>query len=127
MAEHSYHLKYPARALAVQVAEGHKSQWVVGTNARRDRNELHVLEYDADLDKLQAVRVLAHDNEIWDIATCPESVDRLITVHSKGTPLLLCGTVSLMALHTWLNAWLWVLHAWSLEVLPNLLLAAYAM
>lgn len=82
--DNSYHLKYPARALATQSSERHRSQFVVGTNSRREQNELHVLEYDADLERLDSVRVLTHQNEIWDVSTCPDSSECLATVHSKG-------------------------------------------
>jgi len=86
MAEASitYSLKFQARALAAVQSDKLQSKWVVGTNALREENEIRVLQYDADQERVACIKTLTHTPEIWDIATSAESPDLLLTVHSQG-------------------------------------------
>mmetsp|Transcript_28951 Transcript_28951/g.53199 ORF Transcript_28951/g.53199 Transcript_28951/m.53199 type:complete len:406 (-) Transcript_28951:363-1580(-) len=79
-----YQLKYPVRALASVPFEKHYSQWIAGTNALREENEVSFLQYDADLDKISCVGTYLHAPEVWDIASCPTSTSKLATVWSKN-------------------------------------------
>eukprot|EP00200_Dunaliella_tertiolecta_P001671 CAMPEP_0202340126 /NCGR_PEP_ID=MMETSP1126-20121109/1698_1 /ASSEMBLY_ACC=CAM_ASM_000457 /TAXON_ID=3047 /ORGANISM="Dunaliella tertiolecta, Strain CCMP1320" /LENGTH=354 /DNA_ID=CAMNT_0048930785 /DNA_START=72 /DNA_END=1133 /DNA_ORIENTATION=+ len=80
----SYSLKLQSRALAAVQAEKNASQWVVGTNSLREENEVHVLEYDHDQERIACTRSLLHKPEVWDIATSCQQSDVLITVWGEA-------------------------------------------
>mmetsp|Transcript_3543 Transcript_3543/g.5977 ORF Transcript_3543/g.5977 Transcript_3543/m.5977 type:complete len:263 (+) Transcript_3543:47-835(+) len=93
----TYSLKYQARALCATNSKL-ASAWVVGTNALRDENEIRVLQYDADGERLVCTKCLTHGPEIWDIATTAASQDLLLTVWSQGQAEALTHGVTLWSL-----------------------------
>eukprot|EP00877_Chromochloris_zofingiensis_P005866 jgi/Chrzof1/1532/Cz10g11120.t1 len=84
MAGITFGLHLQARTLQPVTAVKDKSQWMVATTSLRNDNEVRLLEYDPDQESLKSIRVLAHPEEIWDLASCPSSSDQFVTVHSKG-------------------------------------------
>eukprot|EP00798_Chlamydomonas_sp_ICE-L_P004935 gene4935-34706_t len=77
-------LRFQARALAAQHADKISSKWLVGTNSLREENEISVLQYDPDQERLTAIKTYVHAPEIWDIAPSSQSQDLFLTVWSKG-------------------------------------------
>ncbi|GAX83993.1 hypothetical protein CEUSTIGMA_g11418.t1 [Chlamydomonas eustigma] len=80
----TYSLKFQARALAHHQGDRVNSKWVVGTNALREENEIRVLQYDPDQERLLSVAAYHHPPEIWSITSSASSEDLFLTVWSKA-------------------------------------------
>ncbi|MEW5311662.1 MAG: hypothetical protein WDW38_003357 [Sanguina aurantia] len=80
----TYSLRHQARALAAQAAEKFNSRWLVGTNSLKEENEIRVLQYDQDQERLLCLHAYTHHAEVWDIAPCPTSELSFVTVWSKA-------------------------------------------
>eukprot|EP01006_Ploeotia_vitrea_P009008 TRINITY_DN21265_c0_g1_i1.p1 TRINITY_DN21265_c0_g1~~TRINITY_DN21265_c0_g1_i1.p1 ORF type:complete len:386 (+),score=193.88 TRINITY_DN21265_c0_g1_i1:53-1210(+) len=79
-----YGLKYQARCIAANSGELEEHEFWVGTLNVGGDNELHLTRFDESDNKIEAVSVFAHDDEIWSITPCSVSSEHLITVHSNA-------------------------------------------
>mmetsp|Transcript_18287 Transcript_18287/g.45960 ORF Transcript_18287/g.45960 Transcript_18287/m.45960 type:complete len:359 (+) Transcript_18287:143-1219(+) len=81
----TYGVKFQARALAALPDGGSgASRWLVGTAALREENEVHLLEYDSELESVKCAAVLGHSAEVWAIAPAAAAADKFLTVHNSG-------------------------------------------
>jgi len=74
---------------------------VISTIKHVHTHQVHVLQYDADQERLACSRSLLHKSEVWDIATSCQQPQVLITVWGQGGSKLLFSLVSyqLRSLH----------------------------
>ncbi|KAL6761365.1 WD40-repeat-containing domain protein [Haematococcus lacustris] len=77
-------MRFQARALTAVQSQRLTSTWLVGTNALREENEVRLLQYDSDQERLVCIKALTHAPEIWDISTTTALPDLLITVWSQS-------------------------------------------
>lgn len=82
-AEAHYTMQLKSRALAAVAAQSGRAQWLAGSTAAREENEVRLLEYDPDREALVSGGVWLHPDEVWDIAPSPLAADRMATVHSR--------------------------------------------
>ncbi|KAJ3428851.1 wd-repeat protein [Anaeramoeba flamelloides] len=66
-------------------------KFIVGTKSLRESNEVHVLEYEPESNRVKPFSVYSHKNEIWDICSCPWSSSKFFTVYNTGTEF--CSTL----------------------------------
>lgn len=79
-----FSLKLQARVLAAQPGRSGSSRWLTGTNSLREDNEIRVLQYDPDQERLVSVGVYNHAPEVWSIAPSAKQEDRFITVWARA-------------------------------------------
>ena len=68
-----------ARALCAQRASTERHRWVVGTCSLHESNELSVLDFDEDLNQLEAVALYAHPDQVWAVETSPKDAGLVVT------------------------------------------------
>ena len=80
-----YGLKYNGRAISsVSARRDASSQWLVGTTALREENEVHLLEQEENSEHLTCKGVYSHAGEMWDMASSPAHEGLFFTVYSAG-------------------------------------------
>ena len=72
-------VNYNARALAAQKSSKERHRFLVGTCSLLDNNELSVLEYHENSNKIEATAVYNHPHQIWAVEPSPNDSDLLIT------------------------------------------------
>jgi len=73
--------QHGSRALSAVVGETERHMFLVGTCSVREDNEIHLLEFDEDINALNCKTVLNHPEEIYEISPCPADPNLFFTVH----------------------------------------------
>ena len=76
-----YACESPARCIVAQNASKAKDRWLVGTASVQNDNELCVLEYNEDSNRLDLVSHYAHKNSVLCVETSPKDSSLCITSH----------------------------------------------
>jgi WD40 repeat protein len=76
-----YNLKLVSRAL-VASPNRESNRWLVGTTSLREDNEIRVLSYDTEQDRVVSVASFLHAPEVWAIVP-GKSEDRFITIWAR--------------------------------------------
>ncbi len=80
-----FSLRLQSRVLVAQPGgRSGASRWLTGTNSLREDNEIRILQYDPDQERLISVGTFNHAPEVWSIAPSAKQEDRFITVWAKG-------------------------------------------
>lgn len=82
----SYQLNHQARCLAALEGDTDRNRFLVASLVLRDKNELHVLDFNEDTNEICCQRIYTHPSEIWGLSSCPvpERQELLMTTHSTG-------------------------------------------
>ena len=73
-----------SRALSAVVGETERHMFLVGTCSAREDNEIHLLDFDEDVNSLNCKTVFIHPEEIYEISPCPADPSLFFTVHGAS-------------------------------------------
>lgn len=76
-----YNLKLVSRAL-VASPNREANRWLVGTTSLREDNEIRILQYDAEQDRVVSVASFLHAQEVWAIVP-GRTEDKFITIWAR--------------------------------------------
>eukprot|EP00741_Cyanophora_paradoxa_P006687 tig00001030_g6468.t1 len=80
-----YHLKFQSRCISAVVGDTDNNKFLVGTLNLREENEVHLLQFNEDVNEVRCERVYSHQHEIWDIAPCPSDAGLFFTCYNTGS------------------------------------------
>ncbi|KAA0192788.1 hypothetical protein HAZT_HAZT009180 [Hyalella azteca] len=90
---------FQARALAAQVAETEKINFLVGTQSLHNTNQVQLIEYDDDDNGIVTKKSYTHPvGEVWKIASAPQTACLLATVHNSADKPLTDASCSIWRL-----------------------------
>jgi len=75
-------LKYHARTICATAAE--TSEWLAGTTALTEENEIQILRLDGNKDQVQAAAVISHPAEIWSMSASPTNAAHFATAYQNA-------------------------------------------
>lgn len=78
-----YACAFAARALAPLRGSKDKHRFIAGTCTLHENNELYIIEYDEDLNKLDASGLYSHPDQIWTLDSSPLDPNLVVTSHQS--------------------------------------------
>ena len=83
-----YGLKLSARCLTPQLGSTEGHSFLVGTTSLREDNEIHVIDFDEELNEVKCKQVCKHPREVWSLTPSPHDPKLLFTCTSapRGDP-----------------------------------------
>ncbi|XP_049849660.1 EARP-interacting protein homolog [Schistocerca gregaria] len=73
-------VNYKTRAFDAQKVS--KNCFLVGTQALNQKNEVHLVEVNEELDNFSRIQIYAHPHEIWSLSCCPTDSKKFFTVYN---------------------------------------------
>lgn len=78
-----YGLDFQARCISAQLAETEIQRFLVGTQSLKYLNQIHLVEYNDDLNSLSKCIYEHREGEIWHIASSPSNKLQFLTCYNK--------------------------------------------